>query len=197
MSPKRSGRSRGNPAGKPSADADAPVDTTVWIKTEIGPDEKAYVVIVEAGRESVTVTPDRAVKYAHGVLRAAHRAAYDAAVLRQLTTLGGVEREAAVAVVTSLREDRPPLDDEATRPFTMEPGVNEALEPFLTIRLNGKPLGQWEFGAAVKHATTMLAQVSVAELDTGYLQGLMQYVGVDRQIASNMVSDLAKFRGDW
>jgi hypothetical protein len=42
----------------------------------------------------------------------------------------------------------------------------------------------------------MLALVSVAELDTGYLRALQNLVGVPRDTAGSMVSDLANHRDE-
>jgi hypothetical protein len=201
MSPKkRSGRSPGNPAGKSSSPASEPQQEedpgTVWITTEIGPDEKTYSVVLNWEDTSTTISFDRAVKYAQEVLRAAHRAAYDAAVVRELTAVDGIEQQAVAELIADMRQDRPPLNEEASRPLSFVPGVNKELNPFLRLSIDGKEVGQWDYKDAVEHAVTMLGLVAVAELDTLYFQGLQRLVGLPPEVAANMVSDLANYRDE-
>lgn len=200
MSPKKSGRSPGNPAAKqppePAAEPQEESPGTVWLTTDIGPDEKTYSVVVNWKDNAVTVTFDRAVRYAQEVLRAAHRAAYDASIARQLMSIGNMEQRAVVELIADMRQDRPPLDESATRPLSFYPSFNQKMDPFLKLSVDGVEVGQWDFSDAVDHATTMLALVSVAELDTGYFQGLQRLVGVPREVAGNMVHDLANFRDE-
>lgn len=194
-SKKRTGRSPGNPAGKPHPPHDDDTDA-VWITTDIGPDEKSYMVAVNWRDTSVTITFDRALRYAQEVLRAANRAAYDAAIIGQLMSVDKMDHPTVVRLLNDLRKDRPPLDDTATRPISLAPGVNLRGKPFLVVSVNGEEMGQWSFSDTVKHATTMLGMVSVAELDSLYLQGLQVLVGVQRETATNMVSNLAEFRDE-
>jgi hypothetical protein len=167
----------------------------VRISTEPSIDSKTYVVTLAASDDvAVILTPDRALQYALGILRAAHHAAYDAAVLRQMTIKVGVPMEAAAEVVGSLRADRPPLDHEATRPLRLEPGVNKHLEPFLVISVNGEQLGQWSVEDAEQHAMFVLSTVVVADLDSAYYRALTGLVNIEEPRARNIVADLANHR---
>ena len=169
----------------------------VWINTEPSVDGAGYVVTLSASDDvAVTLTPDRALRHAVGVLRAAHRAAYDAAVVRQLTRKVNVEMEAAAQVLKDLREDRPPLDSADTEPLSFEPGVNKDLEPFLIISVNGKPAGQWSAEAAEEHAMFVLSSVVVADLDSAYYRTLTGLVGLEEPRARNIVEDIGNWRGE-
>src|SRR5438093_11572668 len=131
----------------------------VRINTEPTIDGSAYVVTLQASDDvAVTLTPDRALQYALGILRAAHHAAYDAAVLRQMTSIN-IKMEAAAEVVSTLRKDRPPLDHDATRPLRLDPGVNRYLEPFLIVSVNDDRVGQWSVEDAEQHAMFVLSTV--------------------------------------
>lgn len=174
------------------------VSDSVWIKTEPTLDGSAYVVTLEATDDvAVALDPDRALRYARGVLDAAHRAAYDAAVLRQMKSKLKLDLETASQLVADLRKDRPSLDPDATEPLVLEPGVSAFTgEPFLTVGLRGKQdkLGQWSFGDAREHALHVLESLAVAELDSGYFRALVGQVGIEAPRARNVVDDLANHR---
>lgn len=169
---------------------------SVWIKTEPTFDGSAYVVTLEASDDvAVTLDPDRALRYAWGVLDAAHRAAYDAAVMRQLGSL--TSQEAAGQIVKELRDDRPSLDSQVTKPMSFEPGVSVFTgEPFLVVIINGKRVGQWSFDDAREHALAVLENVAVADLDGAYYRALVGSVGLDEPRARNVVADIANHRGE-
>ncbi|MGH3813433.1 MAG: hypothetical protein ACRDUV_13425, partial [Pseudonocardiaceae bacterium] len=171
---------------------------SVWIKSEPTVDGTAYVVTLEASDDvAVTLTPERALRYAWGVLDAAHRASYDAAVLAQLTSVGRQQLsvETVAQMVIDMREDRPPLDEAATAPLRFEPGVSQAKQhPFLGIYLNGERLGQWAVADAREHAMAVLEAVVVADLDGGYYRALTGLVGLEEPRARNVVADIANHR---
>lgn len=163
--------------------------SAVWIKTEPSVDGARYVVTIEASEDlATTLSPDRALRYASGVLEAASRADYDAAVFKQVTALTSLQ--AARQLVVDLRGDRPPLDDEATYPIALEPGVNRSQEPFLTIRINGEPVGQWGIQDARSHALGVLEAVGRADLDSAYYRTLVGTVGLDENRARQVVADV-------
>jgi hypothetical protein len=172
------------------------VADAVWVKTEPTVDGSAYVVTIEASDDvAVTLDPDRALRYAWGVLDAAHRAAYDAAVFKQLTKLG-IEVPAAAMVVDQLRSDRPPLDAEATKPLGFDPGVSQSTEEaFLAILIGGERVGQWNVEDARGHALAVLESVAVADLDGGYYRALIGSVGLDENRARQVVEDVGSHRG--
>lgn len=167
---------------------------TVWIKTEPTVDGKAYVVTLEASDDTaVTLDPQRALRYAWGVLDAAHRAVYDAAVNRQLAAL--TDKNAAAQMINDMRQDRPPLDADATAPLAFEPGVSVFTgEPFLVVMVNGERQGQWTYGDAREHAMAVLETVVVADLDSGYYRALIGAVGLDEGRARQVVEDIGNHR---
>lgn len=167
----------------------------VWIKTEPTTDGSAYVVTLEASNDvAVTLNPDRALHYAWGVLDAAHRAAYDAAVFKQMLSL--VEDEnAAGELIARLRDDRPPLESEKTHPMGFEPGVSLfTKDPFLVVLINGERVGEWTVDAAREHAMFVLESLAVADLDGGYYRALIGAVGLDENRARQVVEDVGNFR---
>lgn len=197
MSPKKSGRSPGNPARKPRPEP--PVDEgagVVWIKTEPTLDGSGYVVTLDASDDvSVTLTPDQAFKHAQGILAAAHRAAYDAAVMRQMTRGWEFPFQHAGELVMAMRDDRPPLDPADTAPLFLEPGVTPTdLRPFLLVHINGEKVGQWDVEQAQQHARWVLSMAGVADLDSGYYRMLRTQADVEEHQARSAVGDLANYR---
>ena len=173
---------------------DTAADREVWIKTDPTPDGTGYVVTLEVGQDTARIlTPDEAMAHAAGVLAAAHRAEYDAAVLAQLTKLG-IERESVAMLIRQLRDDRPPLDPAATHPLTLEPCVNAAGKPFITVASPGREQGQWTTEDARSHAIAVLECVAVADLDAAYLRALTGLIGIDRSRARRVVEDLVNHR---
>jgi hypothetical protein len=194
---RRPGRSPGNPARKPRPEP--PVDEgagVVWIKTEPTLDGSGYVVTLDASDDvSVTLTPDQAFKHAQGILAAAHRAAYDAAVMRQLTRGWEFPFQHAGVFVMAMRDDRPPLDPTDTAPLFLEPGVTPTdFRPFLLVHINGEKVGQWDVEQAQQHALWVLSMAGVADLDSGYYRMLRTQADVEEHQARSAVDDLANYR---
>lgn len=198
-SKRRSGKSPGNPAGRRRTPAQPPVDEgagIVWIKTEPLIDGSGYMVTLDASEDvSVSLTPAEAFRHAQGILAAAHRAAYDAAVMRQLIRKLHIDDMAAMEFVMSMRKDRPPLAPEDTAPIWLEPGVTRPPEmrPFLVQSVNGEKVGQWDIDQAERHARAVLAMSGVADLDSGYLRAL-RTIGIEEYRAHNVIDDLKNFR---
>jgi hypothetical protein len=169
--------------------------SAVWIKTEPTVDGSAYVVTIEASQDRSTVlTPDRALRYASTILGHVARAEYDAAVVRQLGDLIE-DRKALGQMLTDLRQDRPPIDDDATAPLSFEGGVSAFTgNAFLHIAIDGRKIGQWDIADAKAHALGVLEAVSVADLDSGYYRVLRGMVGLDEGRARQIIGDLGKWR---
>lgn len=170
---------------------------TVWIKTEPTIDGSTYVVTIEASEDrSVILTPDRALRYASTILNHVARAEYDAAVARQLGNLIE-DRKMLGQMVTDLRQDRPPISDDATTPLSFEGGVSAFTgKAFLHIAIDGKKIGQWDIPDAKAHALAVLEAVSAADLDSGYYRVLRSMVGLDENTARRVIGDLGKWRDD-
>jgi len=175
---------------------DVEAERTVWVTTSIPPSAAGYVVTLEASADLArTLTPDESLTYAAGVLAAAARAEYDAAVLAQMTSEKlGLPMQVAAEVIQELRKDRPPLDPAITWPFTFEPGVTKELHPFIKIICGGEPIGQWDVSDARSHAMGVLQSVAVADLDSAYLRALVGSVGLDRNRGMHVVDDLSNYR---
>lgn len=164
----------------------------IWVRSDIAADG-TYVVAMETDQDtSFVMDRDTAVAHVFAVVDVAQRAAYDAAVIAQLTKTG-VDLDAAVELVAGIRADRPPVV--IPGPLELVPGVSQKTrEPFLTVQVNGKPVGQWTVEDAEQHATYVLGAVAVADLDSGYYRALRGMLQLDEQRARNVVDDLANHR---
>lgn len=171
----------------------------VWVRTtpRVSALDMAvgYDVVVEASDDlSRVLTPVEAFAYASTLLGACARATHDAAVVKQLTTLG-ISKQAAAMTVRDLRADRPPLDDGATAPLRYVPAVSAADgRPFLEVHIEGLQVGQWEIPEAREHATVALESVHVADLDGAYAAHLVGVIGLPRASAEAAVGALAEHR---
>jgi hypothetical protein len=170
-------------------------DRAVWIKTTMTDDENGYVVTIEASDDRARIlNPVEALVYAGGVLTAAARAAYDAAVLKQMVQKLELSLEAAAQVIVDLRKDRPPLDPAATYPLILESGATMAFKPFVKVLVEGQEQGQWSVEDAREHALRVLESVAVADLDSAYLREMIGTLGVSKSTASQCVEDLGNYR---
>ena len=168
----------------------------IVVRSDVAPDG-TYVVAIEVGPDESWML-DRHQIRAHGiaVLEAAARAEYDAAVFAQLSTLS-VDQRAIGQVLTDLRAERPPLDTAATAPLELEPGVSHRdHRGFLTLKLHGDPLGQWELDDARRHALACLEVQAAVDLDAIYRTTLVGIVGLDDARARAVVGALAEHRPD-
>lgn len=168
-------------------------DEGLWVRSDVMPDG-TYVVTVSFDADHVWVL-DRAgaLRYAVACVAAAQRAEYDAAVFRLTTERLDLDHRTGAAALLSLRLDRPPPDDDATRPLTFAPGVTARGKPFLTILLDGEPAGQLDPPALRSHAMNVLEAPAAADLDAGFLRFLLSS-GLDEPTARAAVGDIANWR---
>lgn len=166
----------------------------IWVISDVAPDG-TYVATVQAGDDvAVTLPPDRAIAYALAALGAACRAEYDASVFAQLTTLGVTEVHAA-GMILDLRKDRPPLDDDATKPLRFEPLVTSAAkEPAVYVELNGERIARWTTEDTRGHAMHVLEVLLGVDLDAAYRKQLVGVIGLDDETARAAVGGLAQHR---
>jgi hypothetical protein len=166
----------------------------VWIRSE--PDEKGYYhVHVEVGKDrTYPMDGPTAYAWAREVLSAVAAAEYDAAVLKQMLDLG-TDDEGAALMVTELRVDRAAEVPLSMIPgLAMRPGVSQRTrQGFLTLVLDGEPVGQWEMNDARQHALALLMAIEVAVLDGAYLRAL-EKTGLERKLALHAISELGKHR---
>lgn len=169
-------------------------ESAVWIKTEPSIDGSTYMVTIEFSDDrSIPMTPDTAPRYAMTILQAVARAEYDAAVYRQLGKLISDQNSVAQLIV-DLRKDRPDVDQSATGPLRIEPGVNRDGEPFLHVHIDDELIGQWTMQGAREHALTALEATIEADLDSGYYRSLAGLVGLEEARARQVIEDLANHR---
>jgi hypothetical protein len=166
----------------------------LWVQSDVAPDG-TYVVGLHLGEDRAwTFTRDEAVRHALAVITQAERAEYDAAILALLhTRLGMPLPDAGAFVANDLRPDRPPVEDPG--PIELIPGVSHRdLRPFLNLRLDGKPVGQWEIGDARQHAMFVLQAIAAVDNDAALHRLLIGAIGLDDQRARAVVEDLANHR---
>ncbi|MFJ4960219.1 hypothetical protein [Streptomyces sp. NPDC088739] len=72
--------------------------------------------------------------------------------------------------------------------------MNEDLDPFVSIHLDQKQVGQWTTADARPHALFVMETIEAARLDTAYLRHLVDVLGLDLNTATAMINDLARFR---
>ncbi|WP_042400069.1 hypothetical protein [Streptacidiphilus carbonis] len=175
------------PKPKPRREPDA----VISIVSDLAPDGRTYVATIHLdGDTARTLNRDQGIAWASTVLTAAAQAEHDALVIRQLA--GKVGMALDLACVGDLRADRPPLDDAATAPLRLEPGVNAKMEPFLALYINGEQMGQWTCQDAREHATGILEVMAAVDLDAAYYRFLTGSVKVDPPEARGIVGLLAE-----
>lgn len=169
--------------------------TTIWVQSDPLPDGTYVTAIHYDDDRSRVLDHTAGLAYVTEVLRAAVQAEHDAAVIRHLMATG-LGPNLAASVVADLRADRPPIDDAATAPLTLRPGVSQkTMRGFLAIHMDGRQVGQWEPAEAREHAVQVLEVLTAADLDAAYRRHLIGPLGVDEPTAMAIVSDLAAYIG--
>lgn len=167
----------------------------ITILSDIAPGGRTYVATVHLdGDTARTLNRDQGYAWAGTVLAAAAQAEHDALVLQQLAGVVGMPMELAVSCVADLRADRPPLDDTATAPMRLTPGVNKAGEPFIGVHVNGTQVGQWTCQDARDHAQGVFEVSAAVDLDAAYYRYLTGPVRIEPDRARNIVGSLAELR---
>jgi hypothetical protein len=168
----------------------------LWVQSDVAPDG-TYVVGLHFGDDRAWVfTRSEAIQHAVAVLTQAERAEYDAAVLALLHgKLGMPLPDAGAFVANDLRPDRPPVDEPG--PIALVPGVlARDLRGFLTLHLDGEPVGQWEIDSAHRHAVAVLQAVAAVDNDAAFYRLLRGPVGLEEPRARAVVADIANHRDE-
>jgi hypothetical protein len=172
----------------------------VWVTSEPTPDG-GYVVSLEFDDDTARPLHGEVetTRYVEAVLTAAGWAEYDAAAVAQLCGKMGMPLEVAGQAVTDLRQNRPAIDDEATAPLRLTPGVagNPAADgvrhAFIAVHLRDKQLGQWTVADARGHALHVLEAALNTRMDAAY-RLLLHEFGLDDETARAAVMDIGNFR---
>lgn len=167
----------------------------ITVLSDLAPDGRTYVATVQLdGDTARTLNRDEGYAWAATVLAAATRAEHDSLVLRQLHHAVGIPLHLAAASVNDLRADRPPLDDAATAPLRLTPGVNKDGEPFLGVHINDTQVGQWTCEDARAHAAGIFEIAAAVDLDAAYFQYLTGTIDIDPARARDIVGSLSELR---
>lgn len=168
----------------------------IWVIPGVDLDGNYRLTIEYTKDSAVTLDQPGTIAYATELYTAAAYANYDAAVLAQATGKLDMAIEAAAVIITSLRDDRPPLNQDALGLLKIDTGVSRAThKPFLHCSLIDNPLEwQWDPQDADQHASHVLQVYPVANLDSAYRRYLVSTVGLDSDHARAVVGDLANWR---
>lgn len=168
---------------------------TIWVQSDRLPDGTYVAAIHYDADRSRVITPAEALRYVVTVHEAATRAEHDAAVVAQLTSFG-LDLRTVGQALAELRDARRPLDDAATAPLRLTPGVSaDRGVGFLDIHIDDRHVGQWDPADARGHASDVLAVLAAVDLDTAYRGYLTDTIDLDRPQAENVVGALANHIG--
>jgi len=167
----------------------------IWVQSDVAPDG-TYVVGLHYGEDRAwTLDRREAVAHAAAVVAQAERAEHDAAVINLLhTKLGMPLPDAAMFVANEIRSDRPPVEEPG--PLKLTPGVSQrgGIHGFLTLTLDGNPVGQWETDNAHRHALGVLQAIAAVDNDAGLYRALIGLVNLEEDRARAVVADIATHR---
>lgn len=175
---------------------DQQTESAIWVVSDVAPDG-TYVATVQASDDvAVVLNRRRALAYAMALYTAVGYAEYDAAVIRQLTSIG-ISKQLAAQCVADLRADRAPIDDTATAPLRFVPLVTAAKgEPALFVEVNGRRVSQWTPAEGRQHAGHVLDISAAVDLDAAYFRFLRGPLRLDEGRARAVVSGLGEHRID-
>jgi hypothetical protein len=167
-------------------------EVTVWLNTQLQPDEQ-YIVTLSIGEDyAVELTVELALSHAVEVLRHVALADYAQAIRKQMTRIG-TEAEAVEDLLRSL-VPKLPLAAPVTA-LAMMPAINRKTgEPLLQLSFKDELLGVWTLQQARSHALGVLEAMLAADLDTSYRQVLMDVVELDGNTAAGVISDIGTQR---
>lgn len=172
----------------PSAEA----STVVTVLSDLASDGRTYITAVQLDADTVRrLDRDQAYAWARTALAAATRAEHDSLFMAQMTQDLGAPLETAGFHLAALRKERPPLDDAATAPLRLGPGVNRDGVPFIAVFIKGTQVGQWTCADVRSHATAVLEVAEAVDLDAAYYRYLTGFVGLDSATARHTVAHLA------
>ncbi|WP_026923307.1 hypothetical protein [Glycomyces arizonensis] len=167
----------------------------IWVESEPLPDGAYTVAIHYTPDRSISLNAPLARAYARDVTGAISTAEYAAAVLRQLTTIGVDEDNAAPTVGD--------LMGKAWKGLDLADGVRAVplisqrdRRPYVRIDVDGHPLTQWEPVDAHDHVMNVMNVAAAARLDSAYYEFLKGPLDLPEEKARGLVADLAQHRED-
>lgn len=170
-------------------------EQVITVLSDLAADGQTYIATVQLNGDTArSLDRDQGYAWASTALAAAAQAEHDALVLRQLTEVVGIPLALAASCIGDLRADRPPLDDAATAPMRLVPGVNAKGEPFIGVHINGVQVGQWTCADARSHAAGIFDVLSVVDLDAAYRRFLVGALTIEPDHARNIVGSLIELR---
>lgn len=162
--------------------------------------QAGYQVVVEVGEDhSFVLDEDTAFHHARVLLKACAMAEYDSSIYKQMRDRE-MDEETAYSLVVDVQKDRAPFDPEhnSTAPFTYLPALSRPdRDPVIQIRLDDKPVGLWDLDQARLHAFTLIEGSTAAQLDGVYLTVLRGVIGLEEQVARNVVDGLGAYRPEY
>lgn len=155
----------------------------------------SYVTVVHHGDDAVkAMDAEEALRYCATVMEAASRAEYDQALYAQLAEMYK-DPLAALEDVEHLRDDRPPLDNAATLPFTFTPIVaSKTTQGAVEVRVNGEQISLWTLVDVRQHALHVMDVAMGVHMDGAYYRFLLQRLGLESELARRMVYELRRWR---
>lgn len=147
-----------------------------------------YTCQLTLGQELLRVLDrEEALTYCTELTWAITCAEYDAAVLKQLKAVEGLEMVHVTMVVQGIRQDRRPVLSSPTHPVSYEPIVSHRdLQPRITA-VCGDTRWQWDLDVARQHVSQVMEVAAGVDMDASYFQYLRSAVDVDMGTARNMV----------
>lgn len=163
--------------------------------SEVTADGRFHLAVNFNADNTRGLSKDEALAYGHTVLAICHRAEYDSAVMRQMTTEANMSTEEAAQLVADMRSTRPPADNAAIAPLGLEAVVVQStLKPALLVFVGGRQVGQWAIADARAHAFHVLDGVESVALDEAFFRHLVTKVGIEETRALGVVQHLACYR---
>ena len=173
----------------------------IWIETIPSKSGKSYLIVMTFDDHQVTLTKSEAVEWAKTCFAAKARSEYDAAVMRQMTTMG-LSPADAVETVKDMRLKRQMLSGSEGLTISANVAVdgdlhtNPTFRPFLVLNLEGRPIGHWDGDDATQHASAVMEVIEVSDLDMIYKRALIEDIDLDPELAAAAVGHLRNFRED-
>lgn len=173
--------------------ADRDYDSAVWVESEPLPGGSYTVAIHYTPDRSLSLNAPLARAYVRDVVAMISTAEYGAAVLKQLTTIG-VDDDNAAPTVGDLMGDAWKGKDLALGVHMIPLIAQRDRLPYVRLDVDGQPLTKWSPAEALDHATNVLRAAATIRLDSAYYAFLRGPLNLPEEKARGLVGDLAQHR---